>query len=391
VKPKELRKADVSIGLIPTNARPARLALVFPRKLSVVPRLLLCVLGMLQAGYAAEPVRLEKIAEIKLKSAPTAVDWNPDGSLMAVAGWQSSLAIWDAKASRVVLNESYGRVRFGAVKFSPDGQLLAVGRDFTDESSSLWLFDTSSWRRRDLSSARLLRSTDSLCFMHDGSRIIASTGASRKPPLVIDLRDTTEPLQLQGGRESQIAQVVACHPFRSIGVVGVATASLEIYDATTGAQIGLVQAYDPEWWWLQEVEFSQDGRFLFTASNSGTIREKLNKKTGKMEKRDRGEPIKMWDSSTLKLMRTFGDHKDGETFLKSSVRSLSHSARNGLLLAGFDGGRIRAWKVETGEERLSRSGWVSSVIAKFSQDGGRLAVADQGSHSVTIFKILDTR
>jgi WD40 repeat protein len=171
----------------------------------------------------------------------------------------------------------------------------------------------------------------------------------------------------------------------------VATASLEIYDATTGAQIGLVQAYDPEWWWLQEVEFSQDGRFLFTGSNSGTIREKLNKKTGKMEKRDRGEPIKMWDSSTLKLMRTFGDHKDGETFLKSSVRSLSHSARNGLLLAGFDGGRIRAWNVETGEERLSRSGWVSSVIAKFSQDGSRLAVADQGSHSVTIFKILYTR
>ena len=353
--------------------------------------ILFCAFVMLEVTYAADSVRLEKIAEIKLKAAPITVDWNMDGSLLAVAGWQSSLAIWDANTSKIILNESFGRVGFGVVKFSPDGQWLAAGRDFTDELSSLWLFDTSSWKHHDVSSARRLRSTDSLCFTHDGSRVVAATSAFRKSPYLINFRDATETLRLQPKRENKLVKNVTCHPFQSIVAVGWTAAMLEIYDTKTGSLIDSIQAFDPDWWWIEEVEFSQDGRFLFTGSNSGMTVEKLNKRTGKMEKKDRGEPIKMWDSSTLKLLRMFGDQKDGEVFLESSVRSLSHSARDGLLLAGFDGGKIRAWDVETGEERLRRSGWRSAVTAKFSHDGSRLAVADQGSRSVTIFKILDTR
>lgn len=139
----------------------------------------------------------------------TSAAYSPDGSLLVTAG--ASVRVWDAATldPALQLDEAKG-LYAGAVAFSPDGRLLAVGT--VGEGADLTIWELASGKVRGRYSGHRL-GTQALAFSPDG-KFLASGGAdatvllwdvrgSGKPPAAGELAALWDDL---GGEDAGTAQ-----------------------------------------------------------------------------------------------------------------------------------------------------------------------------------------
>ena len=271
------------------------------------------------------------------------VDFSDDGRLLASAGWDGTIRLWDARTGEPSARKP---MRHGAeimaVAFSPTGRMLASAG--LDGSVRLW--DVASGRPRGKPLSRGPKSINAIQFSRDGD-LIASAGED-------------------GSARMWETESGAVHgrPMRSGGK--------PIYD----------------------VEFSPDGELLATAGGDHTAR-LWDVESG----RPRGRPIRghanaVWGvgfSPDGRLLATASADRTARIWALSDGRPLgpplaSHGdrlweaafSRDGRLLAtAGTGGAVRMWEVDSG--RLSDqplAGHTDTVNdVDFSPDGRRLASA----------------
>jgi WD40 repeat protein/serine/threonine protein kinase len=246
--------------------------------------------------------------------------YSPAGHLLASAGNDRTLKLWDSETGELVATLQGHAGEVYSVAFSPDGTFLATGSK--DHTIKLWDATTCE----ELRSFRgHTSSVAGLGFSSDGRRLVSATGL--EPRLhgtphelkVWDVATGQELLALPtqpGGGVNSVAfspdgQHILAAPFDGL---------VKVWDATTGEEVRFGEL--PVRGGV--LAFSPDGQRLATKIDSG---------------------VKLWDAQTGQEILTLGAPK------LDAVLNLSFSLDGTRLAAGDLKGTVVIWDGTPGEER----------------------------------------
>ncbi|MBR4685041.1 MAG: PD40 domain-containing protein [Candidatus Methanomethylophilaceae archaeon] len=198
-------------------------------------------------------------------------------------------------------------------------------------------------RKATASSSTVLQRSSSvatsLCFTHDGKRILSSLGFGAPESLslqVIDVMTGKVLRTLAGGGTAAFDP----HDERIVATSGNAVIVL---DSQTGEILHILTGHSHP---INSVAFSPDGKRIVSASDDWTV--------------------KIWDSRTGSLLHSWEGHQ-------KVVESVSFSPDGRYVASASNDGAIMLWDVKTGERVRAFTGHTSGVTdVAFSPDGKRI-------------------
>ncbi|GGQ02186.1 nSTAND1 domain-containing NTPase [Streptosporangium pseudovulgare] len=314
------------------------------------------------------------------------VAFAPDGKILATAGGDGVVRLWDVAARRQVGWFSTGDHRVESVRFNPDGTRIATVDQqgmlrIWDSSTKVQLraFDTGDWSIRRLA------------WSPDGITVATTGGAA----LLWDTHKGHRAGRLTSGGRTQVT-FVAFDPAGKLAVTGEGDGTVRLWDAVTRKPFG--RPLKGHTRWITGATFIPNGRILITSSQDRTVR---------MWDVERGTPlgrpikvtgdgvsalalsgdgqtiatgtaldgvIQLWD---LTSQRRIGPTLTGHGSSLAGVAGLAFGGDGSTLVSAGGDGSVRLWTTagfrQVGPMLLGHKGSVETVA--FSPDGRVLATA----------------
>ncbi|MCB0199232.1 MAG: hypothetical protein KDI03_04095 [Anaerolineae bacterium] len=241
------------------------------------------------------------------------VAFHPSGRLLAAAGGQIPINIWDVATGQLRFTLSHRAGRINCVVFSPDGHFAAAG----GEDRAVYLWSLHSLDRAG--QPRILHAHDqavnSLAFSPD-STLLASGSADH----TVCLWDVaTGQVRNRLGKHTNWVNGVAFDRAGKQLASASADGAIRLWDVSSGS---LRQELPGHSAWVRAVAFSPDERILASGGNDFMVH--------------------LWDLASGKTRRTLAGHED-------MVWSLAFSPDGRTLASGSGDETIKLWDPATGE------------------------------------------
>lgn len=298
------------------------------------------------------------------RQAVTHVAFHPGGKLLASAGAEGKIRLWDVETGRVV-RELFprGRVVTGPsdltpqprriewLAFSPDGRMLAEVAANGPLRSTVRL-----WSPEDGSEIRELGSGGEgvrcLAFTPDGKLVATNVREGRAWRYKITLREVDTGRVAAELDEKGFAPVLVAISPDGKRLASAGGRSIHIWDLPQRKLMHEISSHKEA---VRALCFSPDGKLLASASADDMIR--------------------VWNPETGKQVREIEAKQDG-------VLALAYSPSGKTLASGGTDKTIKLWKADSGMLRARLSGHLDKVLSvAYSPDGQTLA---SGSADTTI-------
>ncbi|MFN0084585.1 MAG: AAA-like domain-containing protein [Blastocatellia bacterium] len=286
--------------------------------------------------------------DLKHKDVVLTAAFSPDDRILATAGGDRQIRLWDASDGRLLATLAGHTQQIWEVAFSPDGSMLASAS--WDRSIRFWDLAT----QREI--GKLLGHADNVCgiaFSPDG-KTLASAGWDKQVKLW-DLSTGKEKLSLQGA-ENWVWSVAFSPDGKQIAASS-EDKSIRLWDAHTGRLIRKIAASDRS---VYTVVFSHDGSRLAGGSENGQIqifKASTGAKLGALDTQSFAVSavsfspddtriaavgidriMRIWDAASLRLLREVKGHAEG-------IHSIRFSRDGRTIATAADDQTVKVWDV----------------------------------------------
>lgn len=263
-----------------------------------------------------------------------AIVYSPDGKLLASAGLDETIRLWDPKTGEsLAILIGHGAL-VSSIAFSPDGKQLFSGS--ADGTVRLW----SSQTRQQIWAADTPQKQ-----MLDEERKLPLPGVFRTNKPTRPFRSPFEMLGLQW-----VLAVAYSPDGQTLASSGSSDGTIQLWNAENGRHIRTLKGHTEM---VSTLAFSPDGTILISGSKDDALR--------------------MWDTDTGRMLRQLSGHSN-------DVKSVVFSHDGKMLASGSEDASVRLWDVGTGHFLPTLRGhfWGIKAVA-FSPDSKTIVSADDNT------------
>ncbi len=270
---------------------------------------------------------------------------SPDGREIVTAASDGMARVVDVRSGRIVTVLEGQHAALYSAAFSPDGKMLAT----SSAGGSTWIWNTATWRRAH--ALVVPNGAYRVTFSPDGRHVAVIRGNG-----IVSVWDTrgwrqVAVLRADGGQTANGPFVVYAQAYSPDGVYLALAANCDqnldyVVQIWSTRSWRMVKTLPSGSWFVEDVAFSPDGKFLTSASADSRIR--------------------VWDAHTWRSLYTLLGHS-------SAVWSAAFSPDSQWLVSASADDTLRVWSVDRWRNDAVLYGHQGiGLSARFSPDGSSI-------------------